>query len=285
MTTPRESPTRSSGIEKRRSQRILLRIPVDLSGINKSGKSFEEKTFTLIVNAHGAMVEVRSDIQEGTPVTLQNRFTRERVQCRQVWLKIKDDGTRHVALEFTKPSPRFWQVDFPPDDWDLASMRAAVLKEFGAPLDITESARPIPAADEVLIRVEACGVCHSDLHMARGDWPAVKAHMKLPAILGHEAIGRVTERGADVQSLKIGQRVGIGWLHSTCGRCEMCMDGAENLCYERTVTGIAAPGGFAEFMRIKASHAIPIPDALASEQAAPYFCAGLTVYHACNQAG
>ncbi|MBI3404402.1 MAG: alcohol dehydrogenase catalytic domain-containing protein [Acidobacteria bacterium] len=142
----------------------------------------------------------------------------------------------------------------------------------------------MPQPDEVLIKVEACGVCHSDLHMARGDWPDVKAKTVLPAILGHEAVGRVVELGSAVQGIAIGDRVGVGWLYSTCGVCEQCADGAENLCLDRKVTGIAAPGGFAEFMRIRASHAIPIPEKLPSEEVAPYFCAGLTVYHALKKA-
>jgi propanol-preferring alcohol dehydrogenase len=272
-------------VEKRRSQRILLRVPVDFSGVDRKGKSFEEQTHTLIVNAHGAMVQLKAEIKENSPVKLRNRFTKEQMECRLVWLKQMEDGTRHVAVEFVKPSPRFWQVDFPPEDWDVVSMKAAVLKEFGEPLQLVDSAKPVPSADEVLIHVEACGVCHSDLHLARGDWPDVKARMTLPAILGHEVVGKVTDCGADVKPLVRGQRVGIGWLHSTCGTCEMCAEGAENLCLNRTVTGIAAPGGFAEYMRVKASHAISIPDALPADKAAPLFCAGLTVYHACRNAG
>jgi propanol-preferring alcohol dehydrogenase len=282
--SPLESAPRGIGAEKRRSQRILLRVPIDLAATDRAGKAFEEQTHTMIVNAHGALVQLRADIKETSSIRLRNRFTKEEMGCRLVWLKVLEDGTRHVAIEFLKPSPRFWQVDFPPEDWDVINMKAAVLKEYGQPMQVIESAKPVPAADEVLLRVEACGVCHSDLHMAHGDWPDVKARMTLPAILGHEVVGHVTDCGADVKQLARGQRVGVGWLHSTCGACEMCAEGAENLCLNRTVTGIAAPGGFAEYMRIKASHAIPIPDGLASDKAAPFFCAGLTVYHACRSA-
>ncbi len=163
-------------------------------------------------------------------------------------------------------------------------MKAALLDDFGKPLRVGEAARPSPLSDELLVKVEACGVCHSDLHMARGDWPDVKGKTPLPAILGHEAVGRVIQNGSPGQGIAQGARVGVGWLYSTCGSCEQCNDGAENLCLDREVTGIAVPGGFAEFMRIRASHAIPIPDALPSAEAAPYFCAGLTVFHACKKA-
>jgi propanol-preferring alcohol dehydrogenase len=164
-------------------------------------------------------------------------------------------------------------------------MKAALLKRFGEPLVIEEVPDPEPAADEVLVRVEACGVCHSDLHMAAGEWPDTAARMTLPAILGHEAVGRVVDKGAQAQGLAVGDRVGVGWLSSVCGRCEHCLDGAENVCLDRAVTSVESPGGYAELMRIKASHAIPVPQGLPSEQAAPCFCAGLTVYHACRNAG
>ena len=163
-------------------------------------------------------------------------------------------------------------------------MKAILLDDFGKALRVGEAPRPVPQPDEVLVRVEACGVCHSDLHMARGDWPDVKAKTPLHAILGHEAVGRVVEKGREARGIELGDRVGVGWVYSTCGACEQCKDGAENLCLDRKVTGIAAPGGFAEFLRIRASHAIGIPDTLAPEQAAPLFCAGLTVYHACKRA-
>lgn len=164
-------------------------------------------------------------------------------------------------------------------------MKAALLRAFGQPLEVADVPPLAPAPDEVLVRVEACGVCHSDLHMASGDWPDVAAKMSWPATLGHEAVGRVVELGAELSGVTIGQRVGVGWLYSTCGACEHCLDGAENVCLKRKVTGIAAPGGFAEFMRIKASHAITVPENLSAVEAAPLFCAGLTVFHACRNAG
>jgi len=167
----------------------------------------------------------------------------------------------------------------------MKTMKAALLHEFGKPLTIDEVPIPVPQADEVLVRVEASGVCHSDLHMAKGDWPDTAKKMVWPAILGHEAVGRVVERGANATEVAMGVRVGVGWLYSTCGTCIHCADGAENVCLHRKVTGIAAPGGFAEYIRMKASYAVPVPEEIPVEEAAPYFCAGLTVFHACRNAG
>src|SRR5258708_11912207 len=164
-------------------------------------------------------------------------------------------------------------------------MRAARLRAFRQALVVEQAPNPEPEPDEVLLEVEACGVCHSDLHIAAGDWPDVAARMTLPAILGHEAVGRVAGKGTGVKGVAIGARVGVGWLHSVCGKCEHCRAGAENVCLERTVTSVDAPGGYAEFMRVRAAQAVPIPEGLSSAQAAPLFCAGLTVYHALQSAG
>ena len=163
-------------------------------------------------------------------------------------------------------------------------MKAAVLHEFGKPLRIEEVPKPEPAAGEVLVKVEACGVCHSDLHMMQKDWPDAAAALQLPAILGHEVVGRVVATGQGVAGPAVGDRVGVGWLHWTCGACESCASGHENLCDERQITGIAAPGGYAEYMRAKASHAIRVPEGLPPADAAPFFCAGVTAYHACQEA-
>jgi propanol-preferring alcohol dehydrogenase len=164
-------------------------------------------------------------------------------------------------------------------------MRAAVLQAFGQPLVLLDLPMPAPLADEVLVKVEACGVCHSDLHIVDGDSPAFKAATKAQLIPGHEVVGRVVARGADVRHLAIGERVGVAWLHHACGVCELCLSGRENLCRKGTVTGMTVDGGYAEFMRAKASHALPIPDALSSVEAAPLFCAGVTSYRALHSAG
>jgi propanol-preferring alcohol dehydrogenase len=163
-------------------------------------------------------------------------------------------------------------------------MKAAVLHAFKTPLSIEEVPRPQPAADEVLIEVEVCGVCHSDLHVADGDWPQLSAVVKKPLILGHEIVGRVVERGSAVQDVQIGERVGVPWVHWTCGECDFCREGNENLCVRQRITGVMVDGGYAEFAKAPASHVARIPDALSSEQAAPLLCAGVTVHRALKQA-
>lgn len=164
-------------------------------------------------------------------------------------------------------------------------MKAARVYEFGKALVVEDAPALELKPDELLVRVEACGVCHSDLHMIRGDWPDVAARMSLPAILGHEVVGRVEQVGAQVQGVAKGARVGVGWLYSTCEACEFCRDSAENICLHRQVTGVEAPGGFAQFIRLRASHAVSVPESLAAGEAAPLFCAGLTVFHALRNAG
>jgi propanol-preferring alcohol dehydrogenase len=159
-------------------------------------------------------------------------------------------------------------------------MKAAILREFKAPLTIEEVVRPKPDPHEVLIEVEACGVCHSDLHVADGDWPQIIPITKKPLILGHEIAGRVVEKGAAVNQLALGDRVGVPWIHWTCGECDFCREGNENLCVKQKITGVTVDGGYAEFVKAPASHALKIPDGLSSTDAAPLFCAGVTVYRA-----
>ena len=163
-------------------------------------------------------------------------------------------------------------------------MRAAVLREFKQPLSIEDVDQPQPGDHEVLIEVEACGVCHSDLHVADGDWPQIVSITKKPLILGHEIAGRVVERGASVHDLQVGDRVGVPWVYWTCGKCEFCLEGNENLCRAQKITGVTEDGGYAEFVKVSASHATRIPDGLSSVEAAPLFCAGVTVYRAMKHA-
>jgi len=163
-------------------------------------------------------------------------------------------------------------------------MKAAVLRELKAPLNIEEVARPKPDPHEVLVEVEACGVCHSDLHVAHGDWPQLVPITKLPLVLGHEIVGRVVEKGAAVTELELGDRVGIPWVHWTCGECGFCREGNENLCVKQKITGVTVDGGYAEFVKAPASHALKIPDELSCIDAAPLFCAGVTVYRALRHA-
>ena len=164
-------------------------------------------------------------------------------------------------------------------------MQAAILHNFGSDLSVEETPRPVPGADDVLLEVEVCGVCHSDLHIAEGDQPALKAVTKPQLIPGHEVIGRVVERGANVTHLAVGDRVGVAWNFSTCGQCDQCKEGLENLCRKAVITGVMVDGGYADYMVARASHALPIPAALTSAEAAPLFCAGLTVYRALKNAG
>jgi alcohol dehydrogenase, propanol-preferring len=164
-------------------------------------------------------------------------------------------------------------------------MKAAVLRQFRQPLSIEEVERPIPGADEVLIRVEACGACHSDVHVADGDWKQLAPIVKQPLILGHEIAGRVSEIGKNVNHIRVGDHVGLPWIHWSCGECESCLAGNENLCPGQKITGVTVDGGYAEFVKAPASQVTKIPEGLSSVDAAPLFCAGLTVYRALKKAG
>lgn len=159
-------------------------------------------------------------------------------------------------------------------------MRAAVVYEHKQPLRIENVEVPAPEPDEVLIQVEACGVCHSDLHLADGDWPQMQKILKMPFIPGHEVVGKVVVKGTAVSEFATGDRVGVPWLHWACGVCGQCLEGRENLCPSQMITGATVDGGYAEFIKAKASHAMIVPDVLTPEEAAPLFCAGVTVYRA-----
>jgi alcohol dehydrogenase, propanol-preferring len=154
-------------------------------------------------------------------------------------------------------------------------MKAAVVHKFREPLTIEEVPVPEPGPGQVLVRVVASGVCHTDLHAADGDWP-VKP--KLPFIPGHEGVGHVAAVGAGVTSLREGDRVGVPWLHSACGECEYCLTGWETLCPKQQNTGYSVDGGFAEYVLAPAAYVGRLPDGLDFVQAAPVLCAGLTTY-------
>ena len=162
-------------------------------------------------------------------------------------------------------------------------MKASILHEFKKPLVLEDVPQPELGPAEVLIKVEACGVCHSDLHVADGDWPQFSRITKLPLILGHEIAGQVAAIGDKVRSISIGDHVGVPWIYWTCGECESCREGHENLCSKQQITGVTVDGGYAEFVKAPASHTEKIPLALSSVEAAPIFCAGVTVYRALNQ--
>ncbi|MDI1443388.1 zinc-dependent alcohol dehydrogenase [Polyangium sp. 6x1] len=155
------------------------------------------------------------------------------------------------------------------------TMRAAVVRAFGQPLAIEEVPVPVPSAGEVLVRIVASGVCHTDLHAANGDWPVKPA---LPFIPGHEGVGHVAALGAGVTTLKEGDRVGVPWLHNACGACDHCITGWETLCPSQQNTGYSVNGGHAEYVVAPAAYVGRLPDALGFVEAAPILCAGLTSY-------
>ena len=164
-------------------------------------------------------------------------------------------------------------------------MKAAILHDFAQPLSIEDVPTPSPDAGEVLVKIAASGVCHSDLHIASGEWEMLKRAAKFPLILGHEITGTIAALGAGVTDFAIGDRVGIPWLHHTCGVCEYCLAGRETLCGKQKITGVMVDGGYAEFAKAQASHTVRLPDALGFAEAAPLLCAGVTVYRAIKDAG
>jgi propanol-preferring alcohol dehydrogenase len=155
------------------------------------------------------------------------------------------------------------------------TMQAAVVREFGKPLAIEEAEVPRPGAGQVLVRIRACGVCHTDLHAAEGDWP-VKP--KPPFIPGHEGVGEVAAVGSGVRHVKEGDRIGVPWLHTACGHCEHCLGGWETLCEQQQNTGYSVNGGFAEYALADAEYVGRLPDGVGFVEIAPVLCAGVTVY-------
>ncbi|MEM7684638.1 MAG: alcohol dehydrogenase AdhP [Pseudomonadota bacterium] len=158
----------------------------------------------------------------------------------------------------------------------MAKMKAAVVTDFAEPLEIREVEKPVAGDGKIVVKIEASGVCHTDLHAARGDWPVKPAP---PFIPGHEGVGVVAEVGRGVNSVKEGDRVGVPWLHHACGHCTACVTGWETLCRtEPEYTGYTINGGFAEYVEADPTYVGHIPDGLAFAPAAPILCAGVTVY-------
>ncbi len=160
-------------------------------------------------------------------------------------------------------------------------MRAMILDRPGAPLRLAELPVPQPGPGGVLIEVEACGVCRTDLHLLDGELPDAAP----PVIPGHEIVGRVVALGAGVAGLAPGQRVGVPWLGWTCGNCDYCRNGRENLCGAARFTGCQINGGYAEFAAADARYCFPLPDAGDAALLAPLLCAGLIGYRALRMAG
>lgn len=157
----------------------------------------------------------------------------------------------------------------------MSTMRAAVVHSFTEPLRIDERPLPVPGPHEALVRVEYTGVCHTDLHAARGDWP-VKP--ELPFVPGHEGVGTVVAVGEHVERVRVGDLVGNAWLASACGACEFCESGWETLCPAQRNSGYSVDGSFGDHMLVDARFCPVIPAGVDLAAAAPILCAGVTVY-------
>ncbi|MFJ9531490.1 zinc-dependent alcohol dehydrogenase [Herbaspirillum sp. NPDC101396] len=155
------------------------------------------------------------------------------------------------------------------------TMLAAVVEQFGAPLVIKEIPLPSPGPGQILVKTEACGVCHTDLHAAHGDWPVKPS---LPFVPGHEGIGVVVAMGAGVSEVSMGDRVGVPWLYSACGHCEHCLAAWETVCAKAEFGGYTKNGGFAEYILADPRYVAHIPAGLEAAAAAPIICAGVTSY-------
>ncbi len=161
-------------------------------------------------------------------------------------------------------------------------MKAAVVHGFTDALEIEERAVPTPGAGEVLVRIEASGLCHTDIHAAHGDWPVKPVP---PFVPGHEGVGVIEALGAGVTERAVGDRVALPWLGHACGHCDHCVAGWETLCEEQRNTGYSIDGSFAEYAVADATYVVPVPDAVSSFDAAPLTCAGVTTYKAVKVAG
>jgi len=178
-------------------------------------------------------------------------------------------------------------------------MKAMVLKEFceieikgepqrrtdlplkTEPLEMVELPDPVPDSKQILIRISACGICHTELDEIEGRL----IPPQFPIVLGHEVVGTVKALGAEVTKFKVGDRVGIAWIHSSCGKCKFCRRGDENLCDQFQATGLHAHGGYAQYTIVSENFAYPIPEGFSDSQAAPLLCAGVIGYRALRLSG
>lgn len=162
----------------------------------------------------------------------------------------------------------------------MSTMKAMVLKKLArleenpAPLELDTLPDPTPKEHEILIKISACGVCHTELDEIEGRTPP----SRFPIVLGHQVVGRVVELGPGSRVFKVGDRVGVAWIYSSCGRCKFCLQGEENLCYDFRATGRDAHGGYAEYMTVSEEFAYPIPEIFSDVEAAPLLCAGAIGY-------
>ena len=162
------------------------------------------------------------------------------------------------------------------------SMQAAVVTEFTKPLEMQTLAVPEPGPGQVLVRMETCGVCHTDIHAAHGDWPVKPTP---PFVPGHEGVGVIEALGPGVQVRKVGDRVAMPWLGSACGHCAYCVSGNETLCEAQANTGYSIDGGYAQYAIGDGRYVVPVPDEVTSFDAAPLTCAGVTTYKAVKVGG
>jgi propanol-preferring alcohol dehydrogenase len=176
----------------------------------------------------------------------------------------------HLAKQHKSPTTRSKDAGQP------TFMMAMAFDRVGAPLRSVERRVEAPKRGQISVRVAACGICRTDLHVIDGDLPHPKPHV----IPGHEIIGRITAVGAGVDAFKVGDRVGIPWLGKTCGRCRFCRGGRENLCERPEFTGYTVDGGYAQFAVANADYAFKIPGIYSDAEAAPLMCAGLIGYRA-----
>jgi propanol-preferring alcohol dehydrogenase len=169
-----------------------------------------------------------------------------------------------------------------PAPMHLETMRAVVVRGFDLAPQVEEVPKPEAGPGEVVVKIEASGLCHTDIHAAHGDWP-VKP--RLPFTPGHEGVGLVEAIGSDVTNVATGDRVAIPWLGYACGSCDYCVSGWETLCESQLNTGYSIDGGFAEYAKASASHVVKVPEGVDPFDAAPLTCAGVTTYKAVKVSG
>src|SRR5205814_10331768 len=162
------------------------------------------------------------------------------------------------------------------------SMKAAVVHDFKSPLSVEDVAKPEVAPDQIIVKIETSGLCHTDIHAAHGDWP-VKPNV--PFIPGHEGVGIVEQVGPGVTTVKEGDRVAIPWLGYACGTCEYCISGWETLCENQLNTGYFINGGYAEYARAFGRYVAKVPAKVDPFEAAPLACGGVTTYKAVKMSG
>ena len=176
---------------------------------------------------------------------------------------------RRKALPTTKPTA-------------AKTMYAAVVHDFERPLVLEEVAKPVAGPGEIVVRVEASGLCHTDIHAAHGDWPIKPTPPFTP---GHEGVGIVEQVGSGVTEVVLGDRVAIPWLGYACGTCDYCVSGWETLCLEQKNMGYSLDGSFADYVKAYGRYVVKVPDGVDPLDAAPLTCAGVTTYKAVKVAG